>query len=107
MVEVETATEIRPQTVEEVKAYLNTKFGAADYAVFISMLAICTFIGLYFGYVDYRKRKGMTKDANTEAADYLMGGRDMSIIPIALSLTASFVSGTVLLGTATEMYLYG
>lgn len=75
------------------------RFSAADYIVFSLMLAICTFIGLYFGYVDYRKRKRATEEnQGNEAADYLMGGRDMSVIPIALSLTASFVSGTVLLG---------
>ena len=86
------------QTVDPFKYSLKT-FSAVDYTVFILMLAICTFIGLYFGYVDYRKKKrATTSDANTEAANYLMGGRDMGLIPIALSLTASFVSGTVLLG---------
>lgn len=73
-------------------------FGLADYAVFFFMLAICTFIGLYFGYQDYKRRKLSVQEAHEEAAHYLMGGRDMSVIPIALSLTASFVSGTVLLG---------
>lgn len=71
-------------------------FSLIDYAVFTSMLAICTLIGLYFGVLDYRKRKRV--DAGEDAADYLMGGRDMSVVPIAFSLTASFVSGTVLLG---------
>ena len=86
------------QTVEQFKDSLKT-FSAVDYTVFILMLAICTFIGLYFGYVDYRKKKrATTSDANTEAANYLVGGRDMGLVPIALSLTASFVSGTVLLG---------
>jgi sodium-coupled monocarboxylate transporter 8/12 len=73
-------------------------FSVADYAVFSFMLAICTFIGLYFGYQDYKGRKNVPKEAHEEAANYLMGGRDMPLIPIALSLTASFVSGTVLLG---------
>lgn len=95
MADVETTSK---QTVDEFRDSLQT-FSAVDYTVFILMLAICTFIGLYFGYVDYRKRKRATStDANAEAADYLMGGRDMPILPIALSLTASFVSGTVLLG---------
>lgn len=73
-------------------------FSAADYTVFIGMLAICTFIGLYFGYQDYKGRKEAPKNAHDEASNYLMGGRDMPLVPIALSLTASFVSGTVLLG---------
>lgn len=86
------------QTVDEFRDSLKS-FSAVDYAVFSLMLTICTFIGLYFGFVDYLKRKrATTSDVNAEAADYLMGGRDMAVIPIAMSLTASFVSGTVLLG---------
>jgi Na+/proline symporter len=79
-------------------------FTAIDYVVFSGMLAICTFIGLYFGYLDYRERKkgvsqsDYTVEGNDEAANYLLGGRDMPLLPIALSLTASFVSGTVILG---------
>lgn len=90
--------ETTKQTVDQFKDSLKS-FGGADWAVFVVMLAICTFIGLYFGLVDYFKRKrATTSDSNTETDGYLMGGRDMPVLPIALSLTASFVSGTILLG---------
>ncbi|KAL3207623.1 hypothetical protein MRX96_010098 [Rhipicephalus microplus] len=36
-----------------------------------------------------------------------MGGRSMSVFPVALSILASFMSAITLLGTASEMYIYG
>ena len=92
------ADSVEKLTVDAYKTSLQF-FTGADYAVLVVMLGICTMIGVYFGLVDYLKRKrATTSDAGAEAADYLMGGRDMGVIPIALSLTASFVSGSVLLG---------
>jgi hypothetical protein len=82
------------------------RFGVVDYTIFIGMLVFCTFIGIYFGLEDHRKRKRVVRqDSETQAADYLMGGRDMPVIPIALSLTASLVSGNMLLGeTSTKIH---
>ncbi|KFV56430.1 Sodium-coupled monocarboxylate transporter 1, partial [Gavia stellata] len=39
--------------------------------------------------------------------DFLMGGRSMSALPVALSLTASFMSAVTVLGTPAEIYRYG
>ncbi|XP_063548817.1 sodium-coupled monocarboxylate transporter 1-like isoform X1 [Cydia strobilella] len=72
-------------------------FTMIDYSVFVLMLGVCTGIGLYFGCV--KKQKSVQ--------DYLMGGRDMGIVPVTFSLVASFISGISLLGTPTELYLYG
>lgn len=75
------------------------RFGIFDYAIFVGMLVCCTCIGIYFGYQDHRRKKRLIgQNSETQAADYLMGGRDMPMIPIALSLTASIVSGNMLLG---------
>lgn len=74
-------------------------FGVADYSVFIAMLLSCTVVGLYFGYEDYMKRKSAKKHRRgSEAQDYLMGGRNMKIFPVAMSLVASCISGIALLG---------
>ncbi|XP_069691678.1 sodium-coupled monocarboxylate transporter 1-like [Periplaneta americana] len=73
-------------------------FGWLDYSMFCSMLLISTIIGLYFGCFGSRQR---TKD------EYLLGNRNMSIFPIAMSLTASHISGTTLLGAPSEMYTFG
>lgn len=68
-----------------------------DYGVFVAMLTCCSVIGLYFGYKDYRQ-KSSTSSGDLEAANYLMGGRQMMVFPVALSLIASLVSGVLLLG---------
>lgn len=54
-------------------------FTAIDYAVFVTMLAISAGIGVWFGCFN----KG---EQTTE--EYLLGGRKMKTIPIAISLIA-------------------
>lgn len=87
--------------VEELSNSLK-RFGTADYAVFITMLVCCSMVGLYFGYQDHVKHKKTEKQKSSrrgsEALDYLMGGRNMQVFPVAMSLVASFVSGITLLG---------
>ncbi|KPI97553.1 Sodium-coupled monocarboxylate transporter 1 [Papilio xuthus] len=61
------------------------------------MLSICVGIGIYFGFF---KKQNSTQD-------YLMGGRNMKLIPVCFSLVATFISGISLLGTPTELYIYG
>ncbi|KAM7360701.1 solute carrier family 5 member brother of rumpel isoform 1-T3 [Cochliomyia hominivorax] len=73
------------------------RFTWPDYVVFIAMFVLCIFIGIYFGFM----KKSMGE------SDYLMGGRNMLVLPISLSLVASFISGITLLGLPTEVYSYG
>nr|XP_023015898.1 sodium-coupled monocarboxylate transporter 1-like isoform X1 [Leptinotarsa decemlineata] len=73
------------------------RFGWVDYIMFIFMLGICVFVGLYFG---------ICKKSQT-SQDYLVASRSMGVIPIAMSLLASWVSGISLLGIPTEVYVYG
>lgn len=54
-------------------------FSAIDYGVFGFMLFVSASIGVYFGYFD-------KKEQTTE--EYLLGGRQMKTIPIAVSLIA-------------------
>ncbi|XP_043064899.1 sodium-coupled monocarboxylate transporter 2 isoform X5 [Drosophila ficusphila] len=94
-------------------------FGIVDYLVFIAMLAVCAVIGFYFGFIEKKQKKqkladkdgggaaGVEERRGSEALDYLVGGRQMKVFPVALSLVASFVSGISLLGTSTEIYVYG
>ncbi|XP_070494075.1 sodium-coupled monocarboxylate transporter 1-like [Chironomus tepperi] len=94
-------------TIESLRDSLKY-FGTADYLVFIAMLLSCTVVGLYFGYEDYKKKKQVLNlRRGSEAIDYLVGGRNMKIFPVAMSLVASCISGIALLGTSTEIYLYG
>ncbi|XP_037040754.1 sodium-coupled monocarboxylate transporter 1 [Bradysia coprophila] len=87
--------------VEDVKISLQ-RFGWPDYLVFLVMLLSCVMIGIYFGFIKKKPKK-----TSEQAADYLVGGRTMAVFPVTMSLIASFISGISLLGTPTEIYVYG
>ncbi|XP_055643090.1 sodium-coupled monocarboxylate transporter 1-like isoform X2 [Toxorhynchites rutilus septentrionalis] len=95
------------QSVDELSRSLQ-RFNWPDYLVFVLMLVSCIFIGIFFGYKDHLKHKNRkTARRDSEALDYLVGGRKMKIFPVAVSLVASWISGISLLGTSTEIYVYG
>ncbi|XP_005188094.2 sodium-coupled monocarboxylate transporter 1 [Musca domestica] len=77
------------------------------------MLIICSAIGFYFGFIEKKQKNrgqwnvGDEQPRDSEALDYLVGGRRMKVFPVSMSLIASFVSGIALLGTSTEIYVYG
>ncbi|MEE6480051.1 hypothetical protein FKM82_012442 [Ascaphus truei] len=69
-----------------------------DYVVFASVLAISAAIGIYYAFAG----KGQTT-----SQEFLTGGRSMSALPVALSLTASFMSAVTILGTPADVYRFG
>ncbi|XP_067671674.1 sodium-coupled monocarboxylate transporter 1-like [Haliotis asinina] len=71
-------------------------FSVPDYVVFGVTLVASAGIGLFYAIKD---RKRASSD------EYLMGGRKMYILPVAMSLTATFLSALTLLGTPAEIYL--
>ena len=73
-------------------------FHWADYLVFILFLIFSAALGAVVG---YRNRKKAT------TGEFLMGGRDMHFFPVGLSMMASFLSAIFILGTPSEIYLYG
>ncbi|XP_029455581.1 sodium-coupled monocarboxylate transporter 1-like [Rhinatrema bivittatum] len=73
-------------------------FTVWDYVVFAAMLIISAAIGIYYAFVGGGQKT--TKD-------FLMGGRSMTAVPVALSLTASFMSAVTVLGTPAEVYRFG
>uniref|UniRef100_A0A1B0CA85 Sodium/solute symporter n=2 Tax=Lutzomyia longipalpis TaxID=7200 RepID=A0A1B0CA85_LUTLO len=87
--------------VDDVKISLQ-RFGWPDYLVFGCMLISCSLIGVYFGFIKKKPKK-----SSEEADNYLVGGRKMRIFPIAMSLIATYISGISLLGTPTEIYVFG
>ncbi|NXD26619.1 SC5A8 protein, partial [Spelaeornis formosus] len=74
------------------------RFTAWDYVVFAAMLLISAIIGIYYAFVGGGQKT---------SKDFLMAGRSMSALPVALSLTASFMSAVTVLGTPAEIYRYG
>lgn len=69
-----------------------------DYVVFAGMLLISAAIGIYYAFAG---------GGQQTSKDFLMGGRRMTAVPVALSLTASFMSAVTVLGTPTEVYRFG
>ncbi|CAG5130556.1 unnamed protein product, partial [Candidula unifasciata] len=77
---------------------MKNEFGVWDYVVFVAMLAISSGIGIFFAL-----RGGKQKTQG----EYLMGNRNMPIIPVAISILVSFMSAILILGTPAEMYTQG
>ncbi|XP_007945408.1 sodium-coupled monocarboxylate transporter 1 [Orycteropus afer afer] len=69
-----------------------------DYLVFAAMLLISAVIGIYYAFAG---------GGQQTSKDFLMGGRSMTAVPVALSLTASFMSAITVLGTPSEIYRFG
>lgn len=59
---------------------MNEKFGWIDYFFFLLMLLISTGMGIYHGI--YKKQQ--------TATDYLLGGKQMAIVPISMSLISRY-----------------
>ncbi|NXW03495.1 SC5A8 protein, partial [Fregetta grallaria] len=74
------------------------RFTVWDYVVFAAMLLVSAVIGIYYAFAGGGQKT---------SKDFLMGGRSMSALPVALSLTASFMSAVTVLGTPAEIYRYG
>lgn len=72
-------------------------FSAYDYTVLLSMLVISLGIGVFYGFF---KKSGSSSD------DFLLGS-GMTLFPITLSLTTSFITAIELLGNPSEMYFQG
>ncbi|XP_017493394.1 PREDICTED: sodium-coupled monocarboxylate transporter 1-like, partial [Rhagoletis zephyria] len=72
-------------------------FSAYDYTILLSMLIISLGIGVFYGF--FHKSGGSSED-------FLLGS-GMSIFPVTLSLTTSFITAIELLGNPSEMYLQG
>ncbi|XP_042240126.1 sodium-coupled monocarboxylate transporter 1-like [Homarus americanus] len=80
-------------------------FSGWDWAVFAVSLAISLGTGIWAGLV---ARKNTAKgDSMARASEFLMGGRNMNPIAIALSTTIGALSSITVLGNAAEMYAYG
>ena len=85
---------------EEYSIYTGQKktFGTVDYVLFALMFCASGAIGFYHAYRDRNQKN---------AADFHLGGRKMHPIPVALSLSATFLSALTVLGTPAEIYVNG
>ena len=80
---------------------MTATFQVLDYCLFVAVLFISALIGIYY----LLKERWAPKDATAD--DLLMGGREMHLFPVAMSLVASYMSAITVLGVPTEMYVFG
>ena len=75
---------------------MELRLHTADYAVMGGFLVISLGIGVYYGL--------FKKQRTTE--EYLMGNRQMQILPVALSMLVTYQSAISVIGIPAEFYLY-
>ncbi|CAF1041009.1 unnamed protein product [Rotaria sordida] len=71
---------------------------AVDYVLLAILLLSSVVIGVIFGFFKSKK---------SSAQEFLLADRNMSAFPTALSIMVSFLSAVTLLGTPSEIYIYG
>ncbi|XP_026284118.2 sodium-coupled monocarboxylate transporter 1 [Frankliniella occidentalis] len=76
---------------------MELTFHPADYTLFVLMMLMSALIGVYYGC--YKRQDSVS--------EYLHGGKTMSVLPVAMSLISSNISGITMLAVPAEMYLYG
>ena len=74
-------------------------FTTLDIVLMVLQLVVSTAIGLFYFVRELVK-------ARTTIDEVLMGGKNVSIFPVVMSLTAGFMSAITVLGQPTEMYNY-
>lgn len=72
------------------------RFDVVDYVVMGVFIVVTTGIGVYYGFIK--------KQTTTE--EYLVGGRQLHLLPVAISLMVTYQSGISILGAPLEMYAY-
>ncbi|KAL7858255.1 hypothetical protein AOLI_G00183570 [Acnodon oligacanthus] len=73
-------------------------FQAWDYVVFTCLFVVSSGIGVFFAVKERKK---------VSSREFLVGGREMTCGPVALSLTASFMSAVTVIGTPSDVYRFG
>lgn len=89
--EIETSAEICGTTMR------RPGFSIYDYTIVALMLTISLGIGVFYGFC---------QKSGSSSNDFLLGS-GMSLFPVTLSLTTSFITAIELLGNPAEMYFQG
>lgn len=77
---------------------MAASFHILDYAILVGSFVLPSLIGLFFTYKDRHQQN------NTE---HFLGSRQLGVIPVCLSLMASFLSAITVLGYPAEVYMRG
>ncbi|ETN66757.1 hypothetical protein AND_001451 [Anopheles darlingi] len=81
-------------------------FTVYDYVAVCAMLVISIGIGVFYGWFGKKKGADAEGGADSSGGDFLLGS-GMSLFPVTLSLTTSFITAIELLGNPSEMFFNG
>lgn len=87
---------------ESCSAEKQVSFSVYDYAVVAFMLIVSLGIGVFYGFFD----KTESNENQGASSDFMLGS-GMTVFPVTLSLTTSFITAIELLGNPAEMYFNG
>ncbi|NXX61799.1 SC5A6 protein, partial [Scopus umbretta] len=74
------------------------EFTVIDYSIFALLLVLSSAIGLFYA---------LSGDRQRTVQEFLLANRNMSFLPVALSLLATFQSAVAILGVPAEIYRFG
>lgn len=77
---------------------MSSTLGVLDYLILASTLVVFLCLGVYYS---WKSKKNPSTD------NYLTGGKTMGVLPVSLSLVATCVSPTIILGFPIEIYTRG
>ncbi|XP_050712278.1 sodium-coupled monocarboxylate transporter 1-like [Eriocheir sinensis] len=83
----------------------NGQFSGWDWAVFVIALVLSLGTGVAAGWIS--RRNARKADDTSTAAEFLMGGRAMNPLAVALSTMIGVISSVTVLGNPAEMYSHG
>lgn len=90
-----------PECGSEENAHRG-EFTPYDYSALAFMLVVSLGIGVFYGYFVKPKKD----EANPDSNEFLLGS-GMTVFPVTLSLTTSFITAIELLGNPSEMFFSG
>lgn len=95
---VNNSSEVGASTVGHKMASPLRVFAVIDWIVFAAMLATSAGIGIFHAFHGGKQKT---------TGEFLMGNRNMQLVPVGLSILVSFISAISILGTPAEMYNEG
>lgn len=78
-----------------------------DHVVLVSIILISVTIGSYSALKAKLSKYKLVKASVNSVDEYLTATASMGIMPITFSLMASFFSATGIVGTPSEVYMFG
>uniref|UniRef100_A0A7E4ZUG2 Sodium-coupled monocarboxylate transporter 2 n=1 Tax=Panagrellus redivivus TaxID=6233 RepID=A0A7E4ZUG2_PANRE len=78
-----------------------------DFAIFAFSLLLSVGTGVYHAVRSHFLIKNGGTDSTTAKDEYMLGGRKLPKLPVALSLLTTFLSGILMLGVPAEMFQRG